>query len=138
MYLKSGIGISLNWLMRSKFNIVITTNKCTLNKQHCNCVWRPQWHHVLGHSRSGIPWNRLLVYSWPRLPQDDFVTHGSIWHQYISNHTSDDTNKCLILYVASGPNPGMIIYGCSSEHHNAKLALPHIFLDKPNLEILKI
>ena len=37
------------------------------------------------------------------------------------------TPTMLILYVASGPNPGMIIYGCSSEQDITKLALPQIF-----------
>ena len=42
-----------------------------------------QWHHVLGSSRSGIPWNKHLVSSWSRIPQDVFETRALICHPHL-------------------------------------------------------
>ena len=42
-------------------------------------------------SWSGIPWNKHLVSSWSRLPQDIFGTHGSSSVTHICINASDDT-----------------------------------------------
>ena len=82
--------ISLNsWLMRSRNKQLSPQQSmyCQFNTKHCNCICRLQWHHVLGSSRSGIPWDKPLVSSWPRIPQDSFETHGQMsWHPHLQPH----------------------------------------------------
>ena len=69
-----------------------------------------------------ICWNKPLVSSWSRIPQDDvFRTHGLICHPHLQQHQWWH-HQLPTLDVTSGPKPGMVIYGCpaGTGHQNVK------------------
>ena len=68
-------------------------------------------------SRSRIPLNKPLVSGWSRIPQDVFGTHGLICHPHLQQHQWWH-HQLPTLDIASGPKPGMVIFGHPAGHQN--------------------
>ena len=95
----------------------VKTNICHHHKQmYCQYMTIPNTvtasvgsSGTMSRSKVSNPLRLASSVSWPRIPQDDFGTHDKPPGTSTSTATLVITPTMLILYVAGGPKPGMVI-----------------------------